>query len=172
MIDTELERVDRRLAQLTRLSTELVDALNLYHQLMRDLPAAPVVSGYPGAAGPYATPTSQPPGAMYMHHPGQHQPGPPVMHGGMYPGQPEQMAQPGAPMGSGMPPVSAPHGMPQMQQGMPPQVRRVCSQVLALYPCSSRSIFFSLIFINCTAKALVPLVCRPGLPYSRLEAPG
>ena len=34
LIDTELETVDRRLAQLTRLSTELVDALNLYHQLM------------------------------------------------------------------------------------------------------------------------------------------
>lgn len=33
MIDAELERVDRRHAQLTRLSTELVDALNLYHQV-------------------------------------------------------------------------------------------------------------------------------------------
>ena len=36
MIDTELEAVDRRHAQLTRLSTELVDALNLYHQLMHE----------------------------------------------------------------------------------------------------------------------------------------
>ena len=33
LIDAELERVDRRHAQLTRLSTELVDALNLYHQV-------------------------------------------------------------------------------------------------------------------------------------------
>lgn len=36
------------MAQLTRLSTELVDALNLYHQLMRELPATPQ---YPYAAG-------------------------------------------------------------------------------------------------------------------------
>ena len=36
MIDAELESVDRRHAQLTRLSTELVDALNLYHQLMHE----------------------------------------------------------------------------------------------------------------------------------------
>ena len=36
MIDAELEAVDRRHAQLTRLSTELVDALNLYHQLMHE----------------------------------------------------------------------------------------------------------------------------------------
>ncbi len=41
MIDNELEKVDRRLAQLTKLSTELVDAMNLYHQLMRELPAQP-----------------------------------------------------------------------------------------------------------------------------------
>ena len=36
LIDAELEAVDRRHAQLTRLSTELVDALNLYHQLMHE----------------------------------------------------------------------------------------------------------------------------------------
>ena len=41
MIDNELEKVDRRLAQLTKLSTELVDAMNLYHQLMREVPAQP-----------------------------------------------------------------------------------------------------------------------------------
>jgi len=36
LIDAELELVDRRHAQLTRISTELVDALNLYHQLMHE----------------------------------------------------------------------------------------------------------------------------------------
>jgi signal transducing adaptor molecule len=51
LIDAELEGVDRRLAQLTRLSTELVDALNLYHQLMRELPAGPAVM--PGMPGMY-----------------------------------------------------------------------------------------------------------------------
>lgn len=39
LIDAELERVDRRHAELTRLSTELVDALNLYHQLMHEVPS-------------------------------------------------------------------------------------------------------------------------------------
>merc|ERR1719187_2519847 len=38
LIDQELERVDRRHAQLTRLSHELVDALSLYHSLMREMP--------------------------------------------------------------------------------------------------------------------------------------
>lgn len=36
LIDAELERVDRKHAQLTQLSTNLVDALSLYHSLMRD----------------------------------------------------------------------------------------------------------------------------------------
>ena len=43
LIDQELERTDRRHAQLTKISSDLVDALNLYHQLMRDTPA---VSSY------------------------------------------------------------------------------------------------------------------------------
>lgn len=36
LIDTELERVDRKHAQLSQLSSDLVDAINLYHSLMRD----------------------------------------------------------------------------------------------------------------------------------------
>lgn len=36
LIDAELERVDRKHAQLTQLSSDLVDAINLYHSLMRD----------------------------------------------------------------------------------------------------------------------------------------
>lgn len=40
LIDQELERVDRKHAQLTQLSSDLVEALNLYHTLMRE-PAAP-----------------------------------------------------------------------------------------------------------------------------------
>lgn len=38
LIDAALEKVDRRHAQLTQLSSDLVDALNLYHTLMRDPP--------------------------------------------------------------------------------------------------------------------------------------
>lgn len=36
LIDAELERVDRKHAQLTQLSSSLVEALNLYHTLMRE----------------------------------------------------------------------------------------------------------------------------------------
>jgi signal transducing adaptor molecule len=36
LIDSELERVDRKHAQLTQLSSDLVDSINLYHTLMRE----------------------------------------------------------------------------------------------------------------------------------------
>lgn len=36
LIDMELEQVDRKHAHLTQLSADLVDALNLYHTLMRE----------------------------------------------------------------------------------------------------------------------------------------
>ncbi|XP_036340929.1 signal transducing adapter molecule 1-like, partial [Rhagoletis pomonella] len=52
LIDAELERVDRKHAQLTQLSSDLVDAINLYHSLMRDdhmgLSGGPVSGGYIG----------------------------------------------------------------------------------------------------------------------------
>lgn len=60
LIDAELERVDRKHAQLTQLSSDLVDAINLYHTLMRDDRAAAaqfaggagafMPGGFPGAA--------------------------------------------------------------------------------------------------------------------------
>lgn len=50
LIDAELERVDRKHAQLTQLSSDLVDAINLYHTLMRDDRAAAAQFGV-GAAG-------------------------------------------------------------------------------------------------------------------------
>ena len=60
LIDNELEKVDRRLAQLTRLSTELVDALNLYHQLMRDS-AMTMPPGMQQYMSPQQQPYMQPP---------------------------------------------------------------------------------------------------------------
>ncbi|XP_018576765.1 signal transducing adapter molecule 1 isoform X1 [Anoplophora glabripennis] len=42
LIDTELERVDRKHAQLTQLSSDLVEALSLYHMLMREPQLPPV----------------------------------------------------------------------------------------------------------------------------------
>ena len=74
LIDTELEQVDRRHAQLTRLSHQLVDALTLYHTLMRDMPPAPAYNmyqhpsqAYPGMTAP---PMSLPPNMMNMAGPG------------------------------------------------------------------------------------------------------
>lgn len=40
LIDSALEQVDRKHAQLTQLSSDLVEALNLYHSLMRE-PSGP-----------------------------------------------------------------------------------------------------------------------------------
>uniref|UniRef100_A0A336LWJ7 CSON006278 protein n=1 Tax=Culicoides sonorensis TaxID=179676 RepID=A0A336LWJ7_CULSO len=80
LIDQELERVDRKHAQLTQLSSDLAEAVSLYHQLMRD------DRGYSGGY----IPSTLPPVGM--------QPPPPHMmyqeNGmGMYNPNPYQMGQ-------------------------------------------------------------------------------
>lgn len=52
LIDAELERVDRKHAQLTQLSVDLVDAINLYHSLMRDDHRAAAAAMMGSGAGP------------------------------------------------------------------------------------------------------------------------
>lgn len=52
LIDNELERVDRNHAKLTLLSTQLVEAINMYHMLMRE---SDIQAQY----------------ASFRHHPGQ-----------------------------------------------------------------------------------------------------
>uniref|UniRef100_A0A182M102 Signal transducing adapter molecule 1 n=1 Tax=Anopheles culicifacies TaxID=139723 RepID=A0A182M102_9DIPT len=95
MIDAELERVDRKHAQLTQLSGDLVEAINLYHNLMREPDrsgmmsmGAPAGYGAPGGyvGGPmnpmYGMPAmyqSLPGVGMYSMAPGG---GPPSMPGG------------------------------------------------------------------------------------------
>ncbi|KAM7353373.1 signal transducing adaptor molecule [Cochliomyia hominivorax] len=65
LIDAELERVDRKHAQLSQLSSDLVDAINLYHSLMRDDRNA--------LGSPYNMPGAMPgmplPGTVYGNHP-------------------------------------------------------------------------------------------------------
>ena len=120
LIDNELEGVDRRLAQLTRLSTELVDSLNLYHQLMRDMPAQ---QQQPYQAPQYGM-------AMPGMLPPQHQPPPPMQQqqqaayvqppsynsavGGqpMYAPQPQAMP-PVSTVGYQMPPATAAAAPPE-----------------------------------------------------------
>ncbi|KAH8328510.1 hypothetical protein KR067_010268 [Drosophila pandora] len=65
LIDAELERVDRKHAQLTQLSSDLVDAINLYHTLMRDDRAA--AGQFAAAAGGFmpGLPTGFPGAALY-----------------------------------------------------------------------------------------------------------
>uniref|UniRef100_A0A182Y5J9 Uncharacterized protein n=1 Tax=Anopheles stephensi TaxID=30069 RepID=A0A182Y5J9_ANOST len=89
MIDAELERVDRKHAQLTQLSSDLVDAINLYHNLMREPDRSGMMAmsmggpagGYVGAPPPggYAGGSMNP---MYGGMPAMYQSLPGV---GMYP---------------------------------------------------------------------------------------
>lgn len=91
LIDSELERVDRKHAQLTQLSSDLIDTINLYHSLMRETertPAMGLYSGFPPhqqqmyAGGPGFSPNNNssyrmpptnmiPSGMMMMGMPGQ-----------------------------------------------------------------------------------------------------
>lgn len=72
LVDAALERADRRHARLTQLSAELVDALNLYHSLMRD-PLKPAFGPGPGMPPPppypphaFGPPPLHPPPPRYV----------------------------------------------------------------------------------------------------------
>lgn len=99
LIDTELERVDRRHAQLTQLSADLVEAINLYHTLMRE-PDRSMMMGPPGyGMGGYP---GQPPMSGMYSMPGMYGQNMP----GMYPGM------------GGMPGAMPPYGMGQLRHDM------------------------------------------------------
>lgn len=99
LIDTELERVDRKHAQLTQLSSDLVEAINLYHTLMREPDRSMMMgsSGY-GIGG---FPGQAPMPGMYGV-PGMYGPSMP----GMFPGM------------GGMPGGMLPYGMGQLRHDM------------------------------------------------------
>jgi len=144
LIDAELEQVDRRHAQLTRLSHELVDALSLYHTLMREMPAMGGMSGYGMYPGYGTVMPGQPPiqgGYMPQHmgpHAGQTPPGmgapgltsamglgqPPVSMGGqVLPGSQQMGGLPPHMIGQGAPGMAGPPlsvGMPQQNGAMVP----------------------------------------------------
>ncbi|KAL3282098.1 hypothetical protein HHI36_005296 [Cryptolaemus montrouzieri] len=118
LIDSELERVDRKHAQLTQLSADLVEALSLYHTLMRE-PALPPLPKLPYGYSPnsvaYSGPQSLPMMSSGTLPPGMNRP--PYMH-------PVAPVQYGTPMSM---PGMMPHHVPSMQAGpgtssqMPPQ---------------------------------------------------
>jgi len=142
LIDAELEAVDRRHAQLTRLSTELVDALNLYHQLMHEniqggygMPMPN--GGYNPYAGPPSLPHQQQPPQFNGYYPQPPNNGVPTMvPPGGYPGPaaPQPQMPPQAPNGNGgaennqmyagsappPPTPPMPHHDPGKQGGVPP----------------------------------------------------
>lgn len=67
LIDNELERVDRKHAQLTQLSSDLVEALNLYHTLMREPGPQAVPPYHPMSKGsPYAYQPPMPHGQPHV----------------------------------------------------------------------------------------------------------
>lgn len=99
LIDTELERVDRRHAQLTQLSSDLVEAINLYHTLMRE-PDRSMMMAPPGyGMGAYP---GQPSMSGMYNIPGMYAPN----MSGMYPGM------------GGMPGAMPPYGMGQLRHDM------------------------------------------------------
>jgi len=130
LIDNELEGVDRRLAQLTRLSTELVDALNLYHQLMREMPAQQAQPMYAGYQQPYMQP---PPMSMASPYVAGGPAGPAAMYGQPMPASVPQQPYSSAPPVNYMSPPppgqepQQPHPLPHEQQH-PPAVNGVDPQ--------------------------------------------
>ncbi|XP_043497058.1 signal transducing adapter molecule 1 isoform X1 [Polistes fuscatus] len=150
LIDAALEKVDRRHAQLTQLSSDLVEALNMYHTLMRESPP-PAQSNYtmPKMSShiSYPFPNQGPPPPsphMYNGMPTPHQVpfsntgGPPGPHEYMGPPSIPNMAlpphfriQPGP-----QPPTGHPQGPPvpeqthsyQQQGRFPPQTGPVPAQ--------------------------------------------
>lgn len=68
LIDAALEKVDRRHAQLTQLSSDLVDALNLYHTLMREPPSNYALPKMPAHLNPYQFQNQVPPPAAHIYN--------------------------------------------------------------------------------------------------------
>lgn len=121
LIDTELERVDRKHAQLTQLSSDLVEALSLYHTLMRE-PQFPPVNKVPWYPPPLQMPYN---GSLPLNMPmplGHERPQL-VPHSGPPPSMQPQQTLPGLPF------QSMPGQIPsQMQMHIPQQGEQAMGQ--------------------------------------------
>ncbi|XP_046813245.1 signal transducing adapter molecule 1 isoform X2 [Vespa crabro] len=149
LIDAALEKVDKRHAQLTQLSSDLVEALNMYHTLMRE-PPPPAQSNYtmpkmPHISYPFPNQGPPPPSPhMFNGMPTPHQVpfsntgGPPAPHEYMGPSSIPNMALPphfriqagpqpptGHPQGPPVPEQTHPY---QQQGRFPPQTGPVPAQ--------------------------------------------
>lgn len=101
LIDTELERVDRKHAQLTQLSGDLVEAVNLYHTLMREPDRSMMMGVGPSSYGMPGFPPQAPIPGMY-NMPGMYNQNMPGMFSGM----------------GTMPASMTPYGMSQLRREM------------------------------------------------------
>ncbi|XP_033727539.1 signal transducing adapter molecule 1-like isoform X2 [Pecten maximus] len=135
LIDTELEKIDRKHASLCEINSKVVDALQMYHNLMKEDP------------NPYATfKGGVPPGPMNFSHPNMSMTQP-ISSQSMYNGQQQfmpgqvqmpmqnQMQMP--PQGQGQVAQQGQGQMPQGQGQMPQMVVGPPSQVYV--PSSSQS---------------------------------
>ncbi|KAJ8679848.1 hypothetical protein QAD02_015635 [Eretmocerus hayati] len=94
LIDTALEKVDKQHAMLTQLSSDLVDAMNLYHTLMRE----PAISSYTLPKMPPQQMVYPYPHPQGMHPQGIHpQAGIPQGHHHIQSTHPQAMHPPGMP---------------------------------------------------------------------------
>lgn len=120
LVDSELERVDRKHAQLTKLSADLVEALSMYHSLMREPPQFQTINkmppfiGAPGGYNPGLPPNPMYNGPMNMHH-----------HPGMVGGHPQQQppppgSAPATTAGQDMSFMNQQQPQHNMNQGLPP----------------------------------------------------
>lgn len=117
LIDTALEKVDKQHAQLTQLSGDLVEAMNLYHTLMRE----PAISSYTLPKMPLQQHIVYP-----YPHPQAGHPHPQAGHPQVHPqaGHPQVGHPQGHPQGNPQAghPQGPPQGHPQVQPQGHPQV--------------------------------------------------
>ncbi|GAB1603030.1 signal transducing adapter molecule 1-like [Argonauta hians] len=90
LIDTELERIDKKHANLVELNMKVMDALQMYHNLMKDNPVFYTLS-HQAAAPPPHTPNT------YIPPPGIPQPAPPQQQQQQYANQPQYISPGQAP---------------------------------------------------------------------------
>ncbi|XP_062566054.1 signal transducing adapter molecule 2-like [Saccostrea cucullata] len=99
LIDTELEKIDKKHASLCELNSKVVEAMQLYHNLMKETPA------------PYGYKTQHPAAPMNYNFPSQ----------SVYNGQPQFQPGPGQMPPSTLPQGSIPVGQMPLPQGSMPQ---------------------------------------------------
>lgn len=144
LIDQELEKVDRRHAALTSLSQQLMEALNMYHGLMKDISPPMVYGHYP------PNPSQNPPPPPHFNGPlppASFTPQPPgVSYGSFPPTNTMQYLPPQMPPTGGPPPTNTPNPtssssqiVHEMPMNVPPSGNQPSHQPLFNHPLTTFS---------------------------------